>query len=779
MTWLGLSSSVLGQSSRFLRHWRRGLDALVESAPAFALWSPIFLAGGIGCYFALPVEPEALFIAVPGFIAGLVWVLIGPAAQWLGIQIHRPILQSFMAVLAVFLAGMAAAQYRTWTVAAPVLAQPLGPIWIEGPVTNVEIRHRDMRLTFDSAVIEDRERNAISPHATPHYIRIAVRQKMEPPLAGQRLRVRVVLYPPAAPNIPGGFDFQRRAYFAGLGAVGYSVSTPLIMSPSGQPDARMMTLFARFSLALSQLRQDIAGRIGSVLSGDIGAVATALLTGRRGGIDSATWGMMRDSGLAHLLAISGLHMGMIAAFAFWLSRILLASYPGLALRQPIKKWAALVALGAAFAYLLLTGATVPTQRAYVMTGLVLLAIMTDRVAISLRLVAVAALIILIATPESLLKPSFQMSFAAVTALVAVYGGLRQRMGETLSPGNNHQKAKTSRNSEHRSLIIWPTDFWLRKIILYVGGVALSTIVATAATAPFALYHFNRLAVYGLVANLIGVPITAFWIMPCGFLALLLMPLGWEDGFLQAMGTGISVVLEIAQGVSDLPGAAQTVVSPPSWGLVVMVLGGLWLCLWNGWPGWLGVPIIVVGLSSISLNRPPDILIDGQARVMAVRLDHVLAVSSLRRGQRAQKEWLRRTASQERVSWSDYHARFTHRQYGDSQPFDDSVSAHLLCDSLSCIYETQGITVALVLNADALIEDCQRADMVMTLVPVFNPCPARLGVIDRFDLQENGAYAVWLDNGIVSVADQRGMRPWVAQPERQPTLQLKSQLKRGP
>ena len=784
MAWLGLSPSASGESSRFLRSWWQGLAALAESAfgsgsaPAFVVWSPIFLASGIGCYFALPVEPSAVFIMVPGLIVGLAWFLMGPAAQWFGIQADRPVLRSFLAIFAVFLAGLAVAQYRTWTVDAPVLEQRLGPVWIEGQVANVEIRRQDMRLTFDPVVIESWQANVTlpditPPDATPQRVRIVVRQGMEPPLAGQRLRVRAVLYPPAAPDLPGGFDFQRRAYFERLGAVGYSLSTPLTVPVSEQPDAGAMAMLTSFGLALSRLRQDIAAHIGSVLPGDVGAVAKALLTGRRGGIDPATWDKMRDSGLAHLLAISGLHMGMIAAFAFWLSRAVLACHPGLALRQPIKKWAALVALGASFAYLLLTGATVPTQRAYAMTGLVLLAIMTDRVAISLRLVAVAALIILIITPESLLKPSFQMSFAAVTALVAVYGGLRQHMGEALvfNQGNSHQNTLRKSKNHRSRLRLWPPGFWLRKVILYIGGIALSTIVATVATAPFAVYHFNRLAVYGLLANVVSVPITAFWIMPCGFLALLFMPLGWEDAFLQAMGVGISAVLEIAHSVSDLPGAARTLISPTSWGLVMIVLGGLWLCLWNSRLRWFGIPMIATGLLSVSLNPPPHILIDGQARLVAVRLDHgdgrILAVSSLRRSQRTQQEWMRRTASQSRIAWSQYQAPFTQPGRHSSESFEDSGLTHLFCDSMACIYETRGVKVALVLNADALPEDCRRADIVVALVPIFNPCPARLGVIDRFDLWKNGAYAVWLDDGakprIVSVADRRGARPWAVQP----------------
>ncbi len=761
--WFGLSLSALAKSSGFLRSWyrRQNSAAWIGSPPAFILWSPIFLAGGIGCYFALPVEPSPAFIFIPGLIAGVAWFLIGPAAQWIGIQTDRPVVRSFLAIFALFFAGLGVAQYRSWAVAEPVLPQRLGPVWIEGQVSNVEIRHKDIRLTFDPVVIEDRQVNTM-----PRRVRIVVRQEMDPPVAGQRLRVRAVLHPPSPPVIPGGFDFQRRAYFEGLGAVGYSLSTPFTLDSPLLLDGENRTIFKSFSLALSRLRQDLSQRIGSVLPGQAGAIATALLTGRRGGIDPPTWSIMRDSGLAHLLAISGLHMGMVAAFAFWLSRAVLACYPGLALRQPIKKWAALSALLAAFVYLVLTGAPVPTQRAYAMTGLVLLAILTDRVALSLRLVAVAALIILILTPESLLKPGFQMSFAAVTALVAAYAGLRQHIGDSLAlrhPSHAHQSKKTSGQFRHDGSRAW----WVRNILFYVAGIALSTIVATVATAPFALYHFNRLAVYGLLANLISVPITAFWVMPCGFLALLLMPFGLEAGLLSVMGYGISVILEIAEIVAGLPGAAQTLISPTSWGLVMMVLGGLWLCLWHSRLRWLGIPAIILGVLSIFANPPPDILVDDQARLIAVRLDQsgnrILAVSSARRSQRIQKEWLRRTASKTRVSWSGYQAGYQ----GMMQPDDSGAfSRTLVCDSLGCIYEIQAVRAALILDADALSEDCRRADIVIALVPVIGPCPARFGVIDRFDMRKNGTYAVWLDDAagqaprILSVADKRGRRPWV-------------------
>ena len=420
-------------------------------------------------------------------------------------------------------------------------------------------------------------------------------------------------------------------------------------------------------------------------------------------------------------------MGLVAGLVFFAVRAGLALLPSVALRYPIKKWAAAAAALGAFAYLFLAGATVPTQRAFLMLGLVLLGVGLDRSAVSMRLVAWAAFAILLLHPESLLSASFQMSFAAVTALVAAYEALRlkslTRRGEMGLAG---------------------------RAGLYLAGVALSSVVAILATAPFAVHHFNRLAWFGLAANLAAVPLTAFWIMPWALDAFLLMPLGWEAAALTPMGWGTEALIAVAETVAGWPGSATIVPLLPLWGLVLVALGGLWLCLWQR--GWrvLGLAPVAAGLLTMTLHRPPDVLITGDGRLMAVREPHgELSLSSDRVARFSAGIWLRRAGQASASVWPTTGV---------------AAGGWLRCDPLGCIYRAQGQVVALVRDGRALAEDCRVATVMVSLEPVpRRRCPGPEVLVDRFDLWRNGAHALRLGPGAVdveSVRDHRGARPWV-------------------
>jgi competence protein ComEC len=291
--------------------------------------------------------------------------------------------------------------------------------------------------------------------------------------------------PPSPPVEPHGFDYARQAYFQRLGAVGYVLTEPELLSRADRRD---------WSLGLAALRQTIAHRIAVAIPGTAGAIAVALLTGLRGALPDHIWDQWAIAGIAHLLSISGLHLALVAGTLFFVVRIALALAPPLALRLPTKKLAALVALLGAFGYLLISGAPVPTQRAFAMTALALVATMADRNPFSMRLVAWAAIVVLLLQPEGLLGASFQMSFGAVVALIAVY------------------ETGVARRPADAGGLDW-------RLFMYVAGIALTTLVASAATTPFSIYHFSRFPTYGIVTNLIAVPLTGIWIMPWGMLGI--------------------------------------------------------------------------------------------------------------------------------------------------------------------------------------------------------------------------------------------------------------------
>ncbi len=685
---------------------------LAHERDRLALWLPVFLGSGVATYFALPVEPPLwLGLAV---VAGLVG--LGVAVR------RRPALLMAVIALGVAGGGFTVAQWRTATVAAPMLSERLGPTRVSGRIVAVEVFPKGSRITLERLRIA-----RLGPERTPETVRIRLRGKQPELNPGDWVRLRAVISPPPAPAAPGAFDFQRQSYFRRLGGVGFAYGAATLVAESPQ------TGIDALWLGLERFRQDIAERVRAGLDGAPGAIAAALMTGKRKAIPPPLMDAVRNSGLAHLLAISGLHIGLVAGILFIGLRRVLALVPPLALRFAIKKWAAVAAIAGAFAYAMVAGATVPTQRAFLMVGLVLLAVLLDRRGLSMRLVAWAAAVVLLIQPESLLGASFQMSFAAVIALIAAYEVVRdrRRYGGGGPPS------------------------WLRRGLLYGGGVALTTLIAGSATAPFALYNFNQVAVYGLVANLVAVPVTAMWVMPWAVLAFALMPLGLETLALTPMGWGVEVVIRVAETVSAWPGAVNVVQAMPTWGLAAVVLGGLWLCLWRRrWRLW-GIAGLAAGLATVVLIRPPDILIDGDGKLLAVRTaDGGMAMSSLRTARFSRDVWLRRGGQEERaILWPA--AGF-------------SPDGRLSCDVLGCIYRAGGHLVALVRHPGALAEDCRIADVVVSTVPVRGRCPSAGTVIDRFDLWRWGGHALWLEADgvrVESVDQHRGNRPWVVRARR--------------
>jgi competence protein ComEC len=328
---------------------------------------------------------------------------------------------------------------------------------------------------------------------------------------------------------------------------------------------------------------------------------------------------MRDSGLAHLLAISGLHLGLVAATVIFFLRFCFAALPPLALRLPTKKIAALLGMLAAFGYLFLAGTTVPALRAFIMVAIAFFAVLIERNPFSLRLVAVAALAILVLAPESLLSPSFQLSFAAVTALVAFFRAKPFEAGE--------RKREEGLGALPRSL----------RYFLLLG---VTSAIAIAATTPFALHHFGRFAPYGLVANLVAVPLVGSLVMPSALLAALLWPFGLEGVGITLMVWLIDLLLLLAEEVAALPGARMVLPTLPLWGLLSCLAGGLFVFLMKGRPRWLGAPLLIAGLAALYLKPQPVILVDETSGLLSVRGEEGgYYFNSLRREGFTRKIWL--------------------------------------------------------------------------------------------------------------------------------------------
>ncbi|MCW9045732.1 MAG: ComEC family competence protein [Alphaproteobacteria bacterium] len=689
------------------------LELFFDQSDRWPLWMPVLFGAGIGFYFSLSYEPQLKF-----GLGILAIVSVGCA-----VVRRHPFLFILLLALSTFFAGFVTAQIRTVAVNEPVLDKRIGPTTISGHVTVVEEQPKGVRITLERVRI-----GTLEAHKTPHTVRLKIRKSTKRYLPGDWIKTTAILMPPMAPVAPGAFDFQRHAFFKRLGGLGFTLGEPIILEREEKASTSPQIL-------ISQIRTEISSSIRKQVEGPVGAVIAALMTGDRGGINEKVMEDIRHSGLAHLLAISGLHIGLVSAFVFFTLRTIFASFPNLALRYPIKKWAALMAVLVALIYSFLVGATVPTQRAFIMVSIVFLAIVFDRQGVSLRTLSIAAFFVLFLQPESLISPSFQMSFAAVTALIATY----ERVGEWMIKRNIDQNPS-----------------YLVRLRTYFFGVALTTVIATLATTPFALYHFNSVALYGVFANLIAVPLMAFLVMPLIVLTWILIPLGAGVLLLPLLEAGVSAIVQVASYFSAYEGAVMLVKAPSTLFIFLITLGGLWICLFKGRISLVGIPVVLIAILLFSNTVPPNLLIDETGQLKGIFLENENPrLSTLRKSKITSERWLERAG---------YEGK------GAVWPTFGNKENNLLCDSQGCIFETRGTSVSFVNHPSAALEDCHAVHVLISSEPIRQACKVPKVVIDRFDLWREGAHALWIENEnkikVQTVAEHQGLRPWSSYAKRQ-------------
>jgi competence protein ComEC len=694
--------------------WRERLfgalaDRLAAEGERRLLWLPVFFGIGVGIYFVLKVEPPLW----PGIVAAIAGI-----GAVFALRRHPASYEAALAFTALA-AGFALMRETAWERGAPMLQRHLGPVAITGRIVDIDLAERGWRV-----VIAPDPLPGLAAADQPRRLRLHIPQKSDELNPGDRVSLKGMLYPVPAQILPGGRDFQRELYFTGIGGVGYSFGAAHRVAgaePAGG-----------WREALRHLRTEMTRRIAAVLPGSTGGVASALITGKRGAVSEEVKQAFRDSGLSHLLAIAGLHLGLVGAFVFFAVRGGLALIPRVALQYPIKKIAAAATLFVLACYLLISGAAIPTERAFVMNGLVFFAIIIDRLRISMRICAIAAAVVLIMDPSVLVGVSFQMSFGAVVALIAVYETYGARLGRLLHGGS-----------------------LARRVLGYCGGVVVTTIVVTLGTYPFSIYHFHHVALYSPLANVIAVPLSAVWTLPCGVVACLLMPLGLERLALVPMGWGIDLTIWVAQHVSGLPGNVWAMPRLPAAGLVLISFGGLWLCLWHGpWRRW-GVVAIVAGIASMGLARLPDIVVADGARFIAVRSPDGHYLVSSGRGENIVRSFFASETGQALEAWPGSGS---------------GAEAGLDCVGELCRYTAHDRTVAIVTAAAGLPAGCGGLDAIVSQVPAGFRCRSMMPVVDRIDSWRRGAVALRLDRDGVTVEsanESRGDRPWVPHPRRQP------------
>lgn len=561
------------------------LERLLAARGRLFPFVPVGVGCGVGLWFALNFEPAfSLYalctvgvLAMAGFARLDLW--------------HAPAI-----FVAAVLCGFLAAGLRVHLVQGPMLDfRYYGPV--TGRVIEVDRSQSDaLRITLDRVQLD-----RVAPNRTPHRVRVSLHgdQRWLRPSPGQTVMLTAMLSAPEGPVEPNSFDFRQMAFFEGLGAVGYTRAPVLLWH---EPEAGEQWI--------GQLRDRLTAGIQARIPGDAGAFAAGAMTGDRSGLSLDSVQALRDSSLAHLLAISGMNLAFLIGFVFSLLRYGLSLIPYVALRIDTRKLAALVSLGVAGFYLMLSGSNVATERAFVMVVVTLGAVLLDRRALTLRAVSLAGLILLLWQPEALLSPGFQMSFAATVALIAGFEAINARLPAGLS------------RIKREALVLVASSL--------IGGLA---------TAPYAGAHFNRFTDYGFLANLLTVPVMGAVVMPAGAMAALLAPFGLADPALWVMGWGAEWILYVAHRIADIEGAVTGIAAPPWFVLPVVTLGLLWAVLWRGHGRIAGVAIVAAAVFVWSEAERPALLVASDGKLIGLLGPEGRALSKPKGGGFAARTWL--------------------------------------------------------------------------------------------------------------------------------------------
>ncbi|HEX5508386.1 MAG TPA: ComEC/Rec2 family competence protein [Pseudolabrys sp.] len=692
--------------SAALRRLRAAIHqwVLAEVTPGrLAPWLPVAFGAGIVLYFAAGHEPSTWAAVPTAFVAAAIAYFAR----------RQPVGFSLALAAAAITLGFAAATIRTVQVRHSVLAYPTTAS-LSGFVEKREERERSDRITVRVAHIEGRFA------AAPTRVRLAVR-KGTAPLVGAFVSLKARLTPPLPPLRPGGYDFARDMYFQQIGASGYALGAIKTVRPLESPG-----LWLRYAAVLDSLRETIDRRIRAAIPGDEGSIASAVITGKRDAITAPVNDAMYVSSLAHVLSISGFHMAVVAGVVFFFIRAGFALIPTFARRHPIKKWAAFAAFAAALLYLLLSGNEVATQRSFIMIGIVLIGVIVDRPALTFRTITVAALGVLLFAPEAVVHPSFQMSFAATLALIAGYQhGLPW-----------HADSDTSFAAR---VALWG--------VREIAALIFASLIAGLATTPYAAFHFHRLAPYGVIANLLAMPVVSGFVMPMGILGVLAIPFGFDEPFWHLMGWGLDWMIFVAQWVANLPGAVGRVHAFGVGPLLLGTIGLLFICLLRTPLRWSGAIAGLIACAWALTSSLPDILVAADGQTAAFRgSSGRLSILHSGHDTFAIKEWLAADAD-------------------TRNPKDNSLNDGVHCDEFGCVGRlANNKLVTMALSAEAFEDDCARAAVVISMREAPLDCGAV--VIDRNVWRESGAIALrWAGNSVQTGAARPSgyKRPWASGP----------------
>ncbi len=719
---LGKAQSFAVRLAPLFAHFARAFEIEAALRRPF-LWLPVAAGAGVILYLYADREPS-------------LW-LIAPAALSFGIgayfaREHRFSFYLLCGLCALF-AGELSASLRTARVAAPAFGR-LKIATLDGFIEEMDFRRTGARFILRVHAAE-----GLAKEQTPYRVRVSIRRA--PPFeAGTFVRFKARLLPPARASLPGGYDFARDAWFAGLGAVGSVLGRIEIMEPPAPPGLKMS-----FMMAIDRGRNALARRIDKIVGGDAGAIAAAMVTGKRDLLSDEAKEVIREAGIFHIITISGVQMTLVAAIFFTGLRRLLALSQTLALSYPIKKWSALLAIAGAIFYDIATGSRAGTERALYMTVIMLLSVVFDRQALTMRNLALAACLVILLEPEAIAGASFQLSFAAVAALVAVYearmAAMAEERAEFLYPQT--RTANSPRAARLRQLM---------RPLLQRGlpGLLFATFCATSATASFMAYNFHELSPYVLIGNPLTLAAIEIFAVPGALLGTLLYPLGLDAFVWRYIGLGISAVMWTARMIGSWPGATLYLPAFAPWAIVFLTLAVLSAVIWRtALLRATAIPFAAIGLLGAAFGPSFDLAVAPTGDAVAFRAGGSrLRVIARSKSSFAAEQWLRADADGRLAS---------------------EASAKANCDRLGCVgYLAGGQTVSLIFDPAAFAEDCTRADIIVTSRYAPAGCAAKI-IIDREKLQETGAVTLsFKKDGRAELRAARAPdedRPWSPAPKR--------------
>ena len=658
--------------------------------------SILFLAFGIGIFFSLNHDPTFYFCSLQLVVCFVIFLII-----------PKNYLLSYLALFMLLTSiGFMACEVRIFAALSPRLDRTIKDANVEATITQIVDNTSTRKLTLDNITISN-----INLQKIPQFITVSTRSNISGLSIGDKVALTATLMPPALPSIPNGFNYAWFNYFKQIGAIGFAQNRPIKL------ESRNLNNFSKY---INTFRKYLAHRIErSMIRESESSIATAVLIGDTTKINKHNLNALRISGIAHIIAISGLHVILVVSLIFIITKTIFSNVGFLIKRFNSKKIAAAIAIFGSFIYLIISGSPISAQRAFIMSSCALIAIIIDKVPSAIRTITLAAFIILIYSPESLFSASFQMSFAASLSLISCFAYLTKTF-----------KFYTSGSMQKR-------------IAIYILSSIISTLVAGLATAPFAIFHFNQFSTYSLLTNLIAIPLTNFIIMPLGFAGMLLMFLNLESIALIPMGWGIRLMINTAHLISKLPASSFHIASYSSWGLALIATGGLLLCVMITPLRLIGIPLIILGLTSNNSyfrQENPDILIEGSARLFALKINNQYFFSS-----KAKARFIRNT-------WQQY--------LGIN-------NAHIIkeleaCKNNICTIKKNNLKAAVIMNEKADLSDICSNNILLNLTD--NPiiC-SKTTIIDKLFLKANGSTFIYLDSETIdSVANNLKNRIWNAQ-----------------